>query len=115
MKYFEEIFGKVMLEVTSTEVAMLGADTPVVTANGKAWVEFTTWANKFFSPHLMLDEYAWLTADRVKTRILGNFTPKCASVLKANGIDDYIIYSDYIYDDDGRPTGVSLYLAIPYV
>ena len=115
MKQFNEIFGKVMIEVTPTEVAMLGTDVPVVTVGGHTYADFVTWANKSFSPHLMLGEYAWFTSDRVKARILGNFTPKCASALKANGFDDYTIYSDSVYEEDGKPIGDSLYLAIPYV
>ena len=115
MKQFDLIFGHVMVSITSKEVAMLGEDTPIVTCNGQIWAEFTTWANKSFSPHLELGDDAWMSVDRVKARVLGNFTPKCANALKSCGITDWELFADYVYDDEGRPQAESLYIAIPYV
>lgn len=115
MKQFDMIFGHVMVAITPTEVVMLGEDTPVVTSNGQTWAEFTTWANKSFSPHLKLDDDAWMSADKVKARILGIFTPKCANAFKSCGITDWEIFADSVYDDEGRPQAESLYIAIPYV
>ena len=113
MKHFKEIFGRVMIKVTPTEVAMLGADIPTASMNGSTWAEFTTWANKAFSPNLKV-ESCWIsgcgTAVHATTE---TFTDKSASTLRANGFTDYSITAMDDFDDDGRPCGSCLVLNIP--
>lgn len=116
MKQFKQIFGKVMIEVTPVEVAMLGADVPVVAVNGQSWAEFSTWANKSFHPNLEIAE-AFLSEqdETVRARIRNYFTRKSASTLSAH-FNEWEIYADDVYDTDGRPFGTpELYLSIPYV
>ena len=114
MKQFNEIFGKVMIEVTPTEVAMLGTDTPIVNVNGSTWAEFVTWANKAFSPNLELGWASNYSGSCVVCKINGTFNEKSASTLKANGFTEWAIEADDTCDDDGRPLNCSaLYLNIP--
>ena len=118
MKKFNEIFGKVMIEVTPTEVAMLGADVPVVNVNGSTWAEFTTWANKSFSPNLKIAYSCWGDGSHcsISARIDGAFNEKSVSTLKANGITEWAIKADDQYEEDGRPIGCpALYLDIPCI
>lgn len=117
MKKFNEIFGKVMIEITPTEVAMLGADVPVIVLNGHSYAEFVTWANKSFSPNIELD-YAYDDGSGccIIAKINGVFNEKSASTLKANGFTEYAIVAEDSFDDDGRPIGSPcLCLHIPYV
>lgn len=113
MKHFIEIFGKVMIEVTPTEVAMLGCDVPVVTVGGSTWAEFKTWANKALSPNLTVIS-CWISGDRTAVHAtIETFTVKSASTLKANGFTEYYVTADESFDEDGRPWGCSLVLNIP--
>lgn len=116
MKQFKEIFGKVMIEITPVEVAMLGADVPIVTINNHSWAEFSTWANKSFHPNLEIAPAFFSEQDStVRARIRNFFTRKSASTLSAH-FNDWEIYADDVYDDDGRPFNTpELYLSIPYV
>ena len=113
MKKFNEIFGKVMIEVTPEDVAMLGADVPVVNINGSTWAEFITWANKALSPNLKV-ESCWISGCRTAVHAaIGTFTDKSASTLKANGFVDYSITAEEDYEEDGRPCSSYLALNIP--
>ena len=115
MKKFNEIFGKVMIEVTPTEVAMLGADVPVVNVKGSTWAEFITWANKALSPNLKVVG-GWISG--CGTAIHANiksFNEKSASTLKANGFMEYSITAEETFEDDGRPCGYCLVLNIPVI
>ena len=114
MKHFKEIFGRVMIEVTPTEVAMLGADIPTASMNGSTWAEFTIWANKAFSPNLKLS-YAGFNSvmDCVFAKVEGTLDEKSISTLKANDIKEFSITADEDCDDDGRPCGCALWLRIP--
>ena len=114
MKKFNEIFGKVMIEVTPTEVAMLGAEVPVVAVNGHSYAEFVTWANKSFSPNLMLNWASNNSGCCVVAEINGVFNEKSASTLRANGFTEWAIQADDKYDEDGRPLGCpGLYINFP--
>ena len=114
MRKFDKIFDKVMIEITPTEVAML-KDVPVVTMNGSTWVEFTTWANMTFSPHLHV-RGCWLSGCGTCVHtIIENFDEKSHSVLKANGIDKYSIDADGDYTEDGRIISYYLELNIPVI
>ena len=118
MKKFNEIFGRVMIEVTHTEVAMLGADIPTVSMNGSTWAEFTTWANRSFSPNLEIAYAYWGDGSHcgISAKIAGTFNEKSVSTLKANGITEWCLVADEQYDDDGRPLGMpGLYLNIPCI
>lgn len=113
MKKFNEIFGKVMIEVTPTEVAMLGADVPVVNVNGSTWAEFITWANKALSPNLTVKS-CWISGCRTAVHaIIGTFTDKSASELKANGFMDYSVTAEEDFEEDCGPCGSYLILNIP--
>jgi hypothetical protein len=118
MKQFNKIFGKVMIEVSPTDVAMLGTSVPVVAVNDHHWVEFITWANKAFSPHLEL-EHAFKDGSRccIIARITGVFNEKSVSALKASGFIEFSVSAEEdCCDDEGRPLyGSSLYLHIPYI
>ena len=115
MKKFNEIFGKVMIEVTPTEVAMLGYDVPMVTLNGSTWAEFETWANKALSPNLVVRS-CWFSGCRTAVHAsIEAFNEKSASTLKANGFMDYSITAEEDFEDDGRPCGYCLVLNIPVV
>ena len=115
MKKFNEIFGKVMIEVTPTEVAMLGADVPVVNVNGSTWAEFRTWANKALSPNLVVRR-CWFSGCRTAVHAsIEAFNEKSASTLKANGFMDYSITAEENFEDDGRPCGCCLVLNIPVI
>ena len=117
MKQFNEIFGKVMIEITPEDVAVLGTDVPVVVVNDHYWVEFTTWANKAFSPNLELG-YAYSDGSGccIMAKVNGSFTEKSASTLKANGFTEYAICADTTWDDEGHPLyDAALILHIPYV
>lgn len=116
MKHFKEIFGKVMIEVTPTEVAMLGTDVPTVSVNGQTFADFVTWANKAFSPNLEFGYVGWGDGSHcgISAEINGTFNEKSVATLKANGITEWCIVADDYYDDDGRPIDCSaLYLNIP--
>lgn len=118
MKHLKEIFGRVMIEITSTEVAMLGADVPTVSVYGAIWAEFTTWANKSFSPNLEIAYSYWGDGSHcgISAKIAGVFNEKSVATLKANGITEWCLVADEQYDDDGRPIGVpGLYLNIPCI
>lgn len=114
MKQFNKIFNKVMIEVTPTDIAMLGPDVPVITANGYTYADFVTWANKAFSPNL---EFGWASNNSgscVVCKINGVFNEKSASTLKANGFTEWAIKIDDLCDDEGRSFGCSaLFLNIP--
>ena len=113
MKHFIEIFGKVMIEITPTEVAMLGADVPIVNMNDSIWAEFTTWANKALSPNLTVIS-CWISGDRTAVHAtIETFTVKSASTLKANGFTEYYVTAEESFEEDGRPCGSSLVLNIP--
>ena len=114
MKQFKEIFGRVMMEASSADVAMMGTDVPVVTLNASTWVEFITWANKAFSPNLKLS-YAVFNSVMgcVFVKVEGTFDEKSISTLKANDIKEFSITADEDCDDDGRPCGCALWLKIP--
>ena len=114
MKQFKEIFGKVMMEVSFTDVTMMGADIPVVTLNAFTWVEFITWANKAFSPNLKLS-YAGFNSvmNCVFATVEGALDAKSISTLKANDIKEFSITADEDCDDEGRPCGCALWLNIP--
>lgn len=114
MKQFKEIFGKVMMEASFTDVTMMGADVPVVTLDASTWVEFVTWANKAFSPNLKLS-YAIFNSvmDCVFAKVEGALDEKGISTLKANGIKEFSITADEDCDEDGRPCGCALWLRIP--
>lgn len=113
MKKFNEIFGKVMIEVTPIEVAMLGADVPVVNVNGSRWAEFETWANKALSPNLTVKS-CWISGCGTAVHAaIETFTDKSASTLKANGFTGYSITAMGDFDDDGTPLGSMLVLNIP--
>lgn len=115
MKKFNEIFGNVMIEVTPTEVAMLGADVPVITLNGSTWAEFTTWANKALSPNLVIRN-CWFSGCRTAVRAsIGSFNEKSASTLKANGFMEYSISAEEDFDGEGSPCGCCLVLNIPII
>ena len=116
MKHFKEIFGKVMIELSPKDVAMLGTSVPVVVLNDAYYTEFTTWANKAFSPNLEFG-YASIYPDGcVVAKINGVFHEKSASTLKANGITEWAIKADDQYEEDGRPIGYpALYLNIPCI
>ena len=114
MKQFNEIFGKVMIEVTPADIAMLGPDVPVVTVNGYTYADFVTWVNKAFSPNLELGWASNHSGSCVVCKINGVFNEKSASTLKANGFTEWAIEADDLCDDGGRPLGCSaLYLNIP--
>lgn len=118
MKQFKEIFGRVMIEITPTEVAMLGADTPTASMNGSTWAEFTAWANKSCSPNLEIAYSYWADGSHcsISAKIAGVFNEKSVATLKANGITEWSLAADDQYDDDGRPIGVpGLYLNIPCI
>jgi hypothetical protein len=115
MKHFKEIFGKVMIEITPTEVAMLGYDVPMVTLNGSTWAEFETWANVALSPNLTVRS-CWFSGCR--TAVHANveaFNEKSASALKANGFMEYSITAEEDFEEDGRPCGSCLVLNIPVI
>ncbi len=114
MKHFKEIFGKVMMEVSPTDVAMLGEETPIVTVNGTKYAEFLIWANKGLSPNLTL-ECCYFRGDQISisAKIKDCFTEKSASVLKANGIKEFAVCAEDDCDEDGRPLDASLWLNIP--
>ena len=113
MKKFNEIFDKVMIDVTPTEVAMLGVDVPVVNVNGSTWAEFITWANKALNPNLKVIS-CWVSGCGTAVHVaIETFTDKSASTLKANGFTDYSITAMDDVDDDGRPCGSYLVLNIP--
>ena len=116
MKQFSEIFGKAMIEITPKEVAMLGKSVPVIVVNDHYWVEFTTWANKAFSPNLEI-RYAYNDGSGccLIAVLNGVFNEKSASTLKANGITEYAITAGMQYDDCGTPLNPELELHIPYV
>ena len=115
MKKFNEIFGKVMIEVTPTEVAMLGADVPVVNVNGSTWAEFITWASKALSPNLTVKS-CWFSGCRTAVHaIIEAFNEKSASTLKVNGFMDYSITAEEAFEDDGIPCGCCLILNIPVI
>ena len=114
MKQFNVIFGQVMIEVTPTDCAMLGADVPVVAVNGHSYADFVTWANKAFSPNL---KFKWASNNSgccVVAAIDGVFNEKSTSTLKANGFTEWAIEAVDQYDDEGRPIGcLGLCLNIP--
>lgn len=114
MKQFKRIFGKVMMEASFTDVAMLGADVPVITLNGSSWVEFITWANKAFSPNLKLS-YAGFTGDGtcVYAKVEGVLNEKGISTLKANEFKEFSITAEEDFDEECRPCGCALWLNIP--
>ena len=113
MKHFKEIFGKVMIEITPTEAAMLGTDTPVVNVNGSTWAEFETWANKALSPNLAVRS-CWISGCRTAIRAnIESFNEKSASTLKANGFMEYSVTAEEDFEEDGRPCGSCLVLNIP--
>ena len=115
MKKFKEIFGKVMIEVTPTEVAMLGCDVPMVTLNGSTWAEFETWANKALSPNLAVRS-CWFSGCRTAVHAsIEAFNEKSASTLKANGFMEYSITAEETFEDDGRSCGYCLVLNIPVI
>ena len=115
MKKFNEIFGKVMIEVTSTEVAMLEHNVPVVNVSGSTWAEFKTWANKALSPNLVVRS-CWFSGCRTVVRAsIEAFNEKSASTLKANGFMEYSITAEETFEDDGRPCGYCLILNIPVI
>ena len=112
MKKFNEIFGKVMIKITPEDVAMLGADVPVVNVNGSTWAEFTTWANKALSPNLVVKS-SWISGCGTAVHaIIETFTDKSASTLKANGFMEYSVTAEECFEEDGRPYS-SLVLNIP--
>lgn len=114
MKQFNKIFGKAMIEVTPDDIAMLGSDVPVVTANGYTYADFVTWANKAFSPNLELVRASINSGSCVVCQIMGVFNEKSASTLKANGFTEWAITMEELCDDDGRSSGYSdLFLNIP--
>ena len=113
MKHFKEIFGKVMIEITPVDVAMLGTNVPVVTINSQNYADFVTWANKAFSPNLKFRCASIYPDGCVTAEINGVFHEKSASTLKANGITEWAIKADYQYEEDGCPIGPVLYLNIP--
>ena len=116
MKQFNEIFGKVMIEVTPVDITMLGKDVPIVTIKGQNYADFVTWANKAFSPNLELEWASNNSGSCVVCKINGVFNEKCASTLKANGFTEWAIVADDLYDDDGKPLCCSaLYLNIPCI
>lgn len=112
-KCISEIFDKVMIEVTSTEVAMLGTDVPIITLNGSTWAEFTTWANIALSPNLQITKTCVSGCGTAIHIIIKSFNDKSAATLKANGFKEYSITADECYEDDGRPCGPCLVLKIP--
>ena len=113
MKNFAEIFGKVMIDITPTEAAMLGNDVPVVKLNGSTWSEFTTWANKALSPNLVVNE-CWFSGCGTSVHAtIESFNEKSASTLKANGFTEYSITTEEAFEEDGRPCGTCLVLNIP--
>lgn len=112
-KCISEIFDKVMIEVTPTEVAMLGTDVPIITLNGSTWAEFTTWANIALSPNLQITKACVSGCGTAIHSIIKSFNDKSAATLKANGFKDYSITADECYEDDGRPCGPCLVLKIP--
>ena len=117
MKQFNEIFDKAMVEVESSEIAMLGVDIPVVTIDGHSWVEFVTWANKVLSPDLELRD-AWINPARccVNAEVAGVFNEKSASALKASGITEYALNAEMGIDDCGQYTyDAILKLSIPCI
>jgi hypothetical protein len=115
MKKFNEIFGKVMIEVTPTEVAMLGYNVPMVTLNGSTWVEFKTWANKALSPNLAVRTCGISGCRTAVYAIIDSFNEKSASTLKANGFMDYSVTAEEDFVEDGRPCGSCLVLNIPVI
>lgn len=115
MKHFKEIFGRVMIEVTPTEVAMLGADIPTVSMNDSIWVEFKTWANKALSPNLAVRTCGISGCGTAVYAIIDSFNEKSASTLKANGFMDYSITAEEDFIEDGRPCGSCLVLNIPVI
>ena len=115
MKHFKEIFGKVMIELSPKDVAMLGTSVPVVVLNDAYYTEFTTWANKAFSPNLELGRTFFSDAAVLYTRIEGAFNEKSVTTLKANGINEFNVTSEMDYADDGCPLGCALWLNIPII
>ena len=113
MRQFNEIFDKVMIEVTPTEVAMLGTDVPTINLNGSTWAEFTTWANIALSPNLQITRAYVSGCGTTIHSIIKSFNDKSAATLKANGFKEYSITADDCYEDDGRPCGPCLVLSIP--
>ena len=114
MKKFNEIYGKVMIEVSPVDIAMLGDNVPIVTLDGLSWAEFTTWAAKSFSPHIEVAQDCWMYDNEIRIRLIGSVTAKGLSALKTH-FPDFILYSDNIYYDEGPSYDSSLYLKIPYV
>ena len=115
MKKIAELFGRVMIEVTPTDVAMMGKDVPVVTVKGSTWAEFETWANKALSPNLVVRN-CWFSGCR--TVVLAGieaFNEKSASILKASGFMEYSITAEEDFEDGGRPCGCCLVLNIPII
>jgi hypothetical protein len=115
MKHFKEIFGKVMIEITPVDIAMLGADVPVVTINGQNYADFVDWANKAFSPNLELGRAFFSDAAVLYTTLEGAFNEKSVATLKANGINEFNVTSEMECADDGCPLGCALWLTIPII
>ena len=115
MKKFAEIFGRVMVEVTPTDVAMMGKDAPVITVEGSTWAEFETWANKAFNPNLVVRS-CWFSGCRTAVHAsIEAFNEKSASTLKANGFMEYSITAEEDFEENGRPCGCCLVLNIPVI
>jgi hypothetical protein len=115
MKKFAEIFGRVMIEVTPADVAMMGKDVPVVTVEGSTWAEFEEWSNKAFSPNLAVRS-CWFSGCRtVVCASIEAFSEKSASILKANGFMEYSITAEEDFEEGGRPCGYCLVLNIPII
>jgi len=115
MKKIAELFGRVMIEVTPTDVAMMGKDVPVVTVKGSTWAEFETWANKALSPNLVVRS-CWFSGCRTAIHAsIKAFNEKSASALKANGFIEYSITAEENYEEDGRSCGYCLVLNIPVI
>jgi len=115
MKRFKEIFNTAMVEITPTDIAMLGKDVPVVSFNSRNYADFVSWANRAFSPNLVFSHAYICPGSCVVAKIDGIFNEKSASTLKANGITEWAIKADEVYGED-VPTGCpALFLNIPCI
>ena len=115
MKRFKEIFGKVMVNITASEAAIVGIQIPVVHKNTLMWVEFTDYANLICGSNLECQYSYWTDSSHCCVEVkVTSFNEKSAAALNSNGITEWSIMAEDDFDDDGRPLGTpALYLKIP--